>query len=151
MNELLSYEDFGNLRMRDFWPHNTTIYPETGVECCIGYGNGEAVGFCHFLWPSRQPGRVAEIRLEAFGPDDCPESVAEKLLQVLNLPVRPGMAETQVRAALGEPIYQSNPVDDVVIDHFYSGNRWPFRVICTFRTESGLVSIIIVRADLYRI
>jgi hypothetical protein len=150
MDELLPYEEFGDLRMRDFWPSSAEIFQETGVECCIGYGNGEGVGFCHFLWPSRQPGRVAEIRLEAFGPDDCPEYVAEDLFRVLHLPIRPGMAQVDVRAALGRPLYESNPVDDVMVDHFRCGNRWPFRVICTFRTADGLVSVLIVRADLYQ-
>jgi hypothetical protein len=148
--ELVPYDDFARLRMGEFWPDPSAIRDDADVECCMGLGSGQRVGFCSFLDPRHDPGRVCEVRLEAFGPADCPDDVARAILGRIGLPLGPGMTRAEAVALLGEPVRGSAiPADGVEFLHFVVGGRWRYRVPCTFRADR-LVGVIVVRADRYR-
>jgi len=145
---LPAYDDFGKFRMEDFFPPGTEIWEETGVECGIGYGNGQAVGFSAFLWKPSMPGVVAEIRLESLLAEDCPPDVSEAIFEKLNLPIRAFMNQSQVTALLGAPAYTGDVFEGQQLLEFVCGDKWTYRISCFFN-EQGLYELLIARNDLW--
>jgi hypothetical protein len=147
---LISYKEFGRLRMAEFWPERTRVVPVSLIECWLGSGDGESVEFSYFLWPPSHRGEVSEIRLEAFPTEDCPESLVGNLLQRIRLPLNPGDDVKAVTRKLGKPLARRRSGDDTVLE-FRVGVRDSYFVYCAVSDQAGLCHLAVVRWDRVKI
>lgn len=143
----ITYPEFSRLRIDQFWPKGTQIHELELISCFTEYGSGQGVGWCCFLWPPDKVGEVSEIRLEQFGPDDCPPEVASKIFAAVNVPASVGISRQQATDLFGEP--DEVLVDDIG-DHctFTIGpDHAKYRLNCVFSVSEGLVAFQMWRAD----
>jgi hypothetical protein len=87
--ELISFQDFGELRIRDFFPEGSQLFlDETGsTTCAIGYAATEGLAFTYFAWRANEPRKTAEIALDFR--EECPHEVGRRILDAIRLPLRP--------------------------------------------------------------
>ena len=142
MMELISHEEFGRLRLRQFVP-STIINELAGWEYMNEEWVGEAAGFTAVLRLAREPDVVRSIELDL---NDLPEDTANTMLTALKLPLRKGMTVEQITAFLGAPTKQLNfpSAGDRTTYEFGVGNRWRYEVACTLHEKEGLVFLSIM-------
>lgn len=134
---MISYSDFGKLRMEDFWPPGCKIEQTELVSCAIGYGNGQQFGFCYFLWPVRAPGEVSEIRLEQFGPEDCPLQVADTIFTTLGLDFSVREPRDVFADRLGQAVETSEALSGLLSSRYLIGSQDKYYIECFFRKSTS--------------
>ena len=150
--ELLPYNEFASLRMKEFWPPSAQIDWFTSYTTLLGYANcdGEVYRYAYFIRDTQAPDDLGGIALESLGPDSCPEGAAERLLARLHLPLSAGMSLDEVLARLGEPVERSVTEPDMATHlEFVVGRDWPYHVFCSVWPGRGLQYIAVLRKDLY--
>jgi len=135
----MSYEEFGKLRFLDFFPKTESYSDDAdgGLECEIGLAASEGYGQTYFA-RSFKSSQTAEVALDFK--NRCPEAEGNASLARLGLPLRKGMTEPQVRAALGIS-------DDQKLWTMVVGDRSPYYLGCVVFAE-GLERVWICRKDL---
>jgi len=141
----MSYEEFGNLRFRDFFPTSTkgfSYYRDDsgGFECSIGLADFEGYGPSGGFMSKR--GQTCMIDMAFY--NGCPEHGARALLDSLGLEIRKGMSDSQLKHLLGLPEKEDHPG----WPRFIIGKEWKYYVDCFIDKASGLAQIAICRKDL---
>ena len=147
MNELinLTYEEFGKLRFRDFFPKRAgklSYYFDDsgGMECSVGIADFEGYGPSAGFMSKR--GQTCMIDVAFY--NGCPEAEAHALLELLGLAIRKGMSDAQLKGILGKPHKEDHPG----WPRFIVGNECQYYVDCFIDKNSGLAQIAISRKDL---
>ena len=150
--ELLPYNEFASLRMKEFWPPSAQIDWFTSYTTRLGYANcdGEVYGYAYFIRGTQAPDDLGGIALESLDAESCPEGAADRLLARLHLPLAAGMSLEDVLARLGEPV-ERTVIEPNMETHleFVVGRDWPYHVFCIVWPDRGLQYIAVVRKDLY--
>ena len=143
--DLISYEEFSQLRLRQFFGPDVSIHEEeSGVQTVCGLGGCEEVGFTNFSWPQNEPHRVAGIDL-MFGEGDCPPEIAKAILARVGLPLVPDMPKDEVLKLMGTPELTNDYPTGVVFFRFLCGRAWPYYVGCSFQNDK-LISVKVFKA-----
>jgi hypothetical protein len=101
IEKLISYKAFGKLRLQEFLPPGAeTARMESGYEGGVEVDRGVT-----FAWPVDRRNEVGQIALY-FRKDvkgDCSPDFAERIMDAIGLPVKPGMTKEQINDLLGTP------------------------------------------------
>jgi hypothetical protein len=156
--KIVSYKEFGALRLRDFFPKRTKLeYEEDGAECALGYSGHEAFLTTYFAWPVDRPNEVGEILLDFRKEEryELPQEVARRILNALKLPLSPSMSEAEVLRALGRPSAIDRSAVEIsgipVSSLFFRGAGEvgeEYEIECYVHRDFGLTGVRIVREDL---
>lgn len=148
--ELISYQEFGRLRIRDFFPEDAQLsLDETGAtECAIGPAATEGLAFTYFAWLPEEPRMTAEISLDFR--EECPSEAGKLILEKIKLPVSPGMSLCEVLKILGEPDFSSLSSEMEGFVRFACGKTWPYFVGCTVSKKQGVIGVIVFRRDYWQ-
>ena len=151
--DLIPYDEFSKLRIKDFYPKGTEMsYEDTGFECVLGLAGQEGFPFTYFAWPEDRPGETAQISLDFRNEcNECPPDISEKILSAIRLPLAPGMTKEQIVQILGEPLRVFPYADNAgsCID-FLCGDssESQYEVQCDVHPDLGLIGVRVVREDL---
>ena len=148
--ELLSYEQFGKLRIRDFFPKNVEFFlDEVGsTECAIGPACSEGFAFTYFAWIGEGK-MISEIALDFR--EECPKEIGQNILDTVKLPLQPNISLPLIKRKLGQPEFADLSSNDEGFARFICGKKWPYYVGCHVRKQEGLIAIVIFRKDLAKI
>ena len=145
--ELLTYQEFGKLKIRHFFPEGTHLFfdPAGSTECAIGRAASEGLAGTYFAWRESEPGTTAEVALD-FG-HECPPDVGNRILQAINLPLRAGISLAETKELFGQPEFTKLTGEDQGFVRFVCGEPWPYYLGCRFMMRLGITGIIIFRKD----
>lgn len=134
---LITHEEFGRLRLRDFVDDPGQIAVLEDWEYMDDLWIGEAVGFTEFLRLDEEPGtlKALSIHFETLAPE-----VSGRLAAALGLPLRGGMDAAALLAALGDPAETLACGADRRSYRFHCGKGDVYDVFCTVEDEAGLTS-----------
>jgi hypothetical protein len=145
--ELISFQDFGELRIRDFFPEGSQLFlDETGsTTCAIGYAATEGLAFTYFAWRANEPRKTAEIALDFR--EECPHEVGRRILDAIRLPLSPGISLGEAQRVLGQPEYTDLTAEGQGVVRFVCGESCLYFVACVFVKDEGLTGINVFRKD----
>lgn len=145
--ELISFQDFSKLRIRDFFPEGTHLFlDETGsTECAIGPAATEGLAFTYFAWRSDESRMTADVALDFR--EECPPEIGQRILDAIKLPLRRGMSLAAAQRLLGQPEYLDLSADGQGVVRFVCGEKCPYFVACDFIKDEGLTGIVVFRRD----
>lgn len=141
MIDLISHDDFGRLRLRDFVPRPREIAVLEEWEFEDDLWIGEALGFTEFLRLDEDPAvlRAVSLHLEAL-----PDDVAARMLEALRLPLRRGMDEAEGVARLGAPREVLNLGPGRRSYAFLCGMGDLYDVACTVEEGLGITHVVMM-------
>jgi hypothetical protein len=143
--ELISYEQFAKLRLRDFVPDRSAIRETPDWEWEGSFWFNESIGFTSFSRHVTTPDETGGLELSF---SEMPAEFNQRLLSVIGLPVRRGMSHSEALSALGVPTRTHQFVRDRRSCEFTVGSDQPYVVGCTIQEIEGLIHVTIVRSDL---
>lgn len=146
--ELIPYNQFAKLRLKQFVDGRTQVNEMDGVEWLGGYGISEGIRGSDFFRWEKTPNETGAIAVYCA---DIPENVERKILDAINLPLRSGMKLEEIYSVLGKPtetdVFKGH-LGDRQSDEFVVGSEQPYRLSVTVHTTDGLIYIAIVRGDI---
>jgi hypothetical protein len=143
--ELISYEQFGKLRLRDFIQDPAAVGETTDWEWMGSSWVNEGIGFTSFSRHASTPDETGGLELSF---PELSSDTTQQILAFIGLPVHPGMRHDQVRSCFGEPITTHQFVRDRRTYDFTVGSAQPYIVRCTVQETDGLIHVSVVRPDL---
>ena len=142
--ELIPYEQFSRLRMKQFAPAHIEVSEGDGFEWMGGFWIYEGIGFTgvarHEDTPDEAGGLAVDFR-------ELPKSATSAIFDAIHLSLRQGMTLEEVRSALGEPEHTDVFVADRKSYDFTVGSRNPYHVSATVHETDGLIYVAVIRKD----
>ena len=142
--EMISYGEFGRLRLRDFCGDEVAESESPDWEWMGGQWYCDGVGFTWF-------GRLHDMPKETGGLEvdlaELPERVWSRILESLHLPLRAGMTFESLASILGQPLETQTFVEDRKTYEFRVGSVHPYGVSCTVLDDGGLIFVSVIRED----
>lgn len=148
IEKLISYTAFGELRLQEFLPPGAeTVRMENGYEGGVEVDRGVT-----FAWPADRPNEVGQIELY-FRKDvkgDCSPEIAERIIDAIGLPVKPGMTKEQIADSLGTPIATQREPTGLLFYHFvcHGQRNSEYGIGLWVHDVDGLCGLQIVRSDM---
>jgi hypothetical protein len=133
--ELISYNEFGRLRLRDFSREEIAESDIPDWEWMGGLWYCDSVGFTWFGCLNDMPKETGGLEVD-FG--ELPEHEWLRILNSLHLPLREGMTFDEIVTILGQPFKIYTFVEDRKIYEFKVGSAYPYRVSCIVLDNGGL-------------
>jgi hypothetical protein len=143
--ELISYEQFVTLRLRDFVPDPAAVGETADWEWMDSHWLNEGIGFTSFSRHVSTPDETGGLEISF---PELPAEAIQRLLTRLGLPLHPGMSDDEVLSAMGEPTITHEFVPDSRTYDFTVGSSEPYLVGCTVQDTDGLIHVSVVRPDL---
>jgi len=97
---------------------------------------GESIGFSEWLCLEQTPDRLGSITLDF---NEFPEEAAPRVLEALELPLRPGMTFEEIKEILGEPARTLRFGSSRLTYEFNTPAPEPYQISCTVHNENGLI------------
>jgi len=143
--ELIPYEDFSRLRMKQFVPAEIEVSDDDGYEWMGGFWIHEGIGFTGVARHEDTPDEAGGLAV-AFR--ELPErSATLAIFDAIRLPLRLGMTLEEVRSVLGEPEHTNVFVADRKSYDFTVGSQFPYYVSATVHDTDGLIYVVVIRKD----
>ena len=140
--KLAPYSVFGKLRLRKWYPDDEYLEDTDSWYHLIN----EGVRGIMFLRSTDYPDETFQIDLDLF---DFIEDHRFEILDLIQLPLRPGQSSDEVKAMLGTPESSSRSRRHGTCSHeFKSEGLEPYKIICHFEDEKGLKTIQVTRLDI---
>ncbi len=136
---MISYEEFGKLRLQQFIP-NSKISELDNWEFEEHLWVGEALGFSEWLRLESEPNILRSIAIDF---SELPEEVVSNVLNIIDLPISKGMQYSEIEKILGKPFETYSFVKDRKSCEFKTDGVEPFIVSCTVLNDGGLTYIVI--------
>jgi len=108
------------------------------------YWKYEGIRFTWFARWSQTPDDTGGVEVDFA---EVPETVSAAIFYALNLPLRQGMTQDEVRALLGEPEETHVFVADRTTCDYVVGTHQLYRVGCTVHNTTGLIHVSVIRKD----
>ena len=143
--ELITYNEFAKLRMKQLVPADTEVIETHGWEWMGGFWINEGFRFCtslsrHVDTPDEAGGLEIDFR-------DLPQSLVLGICDKIHLPLRPGMNLEEVLSILGQPEQTYTFVADRKTYDFTVGSQYPYHVSATVHETDGLIYVTVIRKD----
>jgi len=142
--ELISYNEFGRLRLREFCGDEVAESEYADCEWMGSHWYSDGIGFTWF-------GRLHDMPQETGGLEvallDIPEPVWSRIFASLHLPLRAGMTLDAITGILGAPFETRTFVEDRKTYRFKVGSKHPYRISCTVHDDDGLIFVSVIRED----
>src|SRR5688572_7020756 len=139
--KLAPYSVFGKLRLRKWYPDNEYLEDTDSWYHLIN----EGVRGIMFLRSTDYPDETFHIELDLF---DFLEDHRFEILDLIQLPLRPGQSPDEVKAMLGEPESSSRSRRHHSLSYtFKSSAPDPYLLDCQFDDEKGLRCLKVTRLD----
>jgi hypothetical protein len=135
------------MRLRSFVPPGTEIAEQSYFEWMDGLWLHEGVGFTWFGRWMERPDETAGLEL-LF--EELNWASIDRILQVLQLPLLPGMRFEQLRDLFGWPDTTDVFTSDRKTYNFCIGSGEQYQVGCTVHDEQGLTYVSVIRSDVCR-
>lgn len=145
MMQLISYDQFSKLRLRDFVPEGMLIGEAVDWEWMGSYWYNEGIGFTSFSRHMSTPDQTGGLEISFT---ELPAESNRRLLSAIGLPLRPGMSAPDVLSVMGSPAETHEFVPGRHSYEFNAGIPQPYVVSCTVDDAEGLVYVTVVRPDL---
>jgi hypothetical protein len=142
---LISYEQFAKLRLRDFVPAGVPIEDTSGWEWEGSIWHNEGIGFTSFSRHISTPDETGGLEISF---PELPSECIQRLFMAVGLPLRPGMSTADVQSVLGKPSKTYQFVPDRRTCEFIVGSAHSYIVGCTIDDLEGLIYVTVVRPDL---
>jgi hypothetical protein len=142
--ELITYTDFGRLRLRNFCGDEVAGSDTPDWEWMDGQWNCDSVGFTWFGRLHDMPNETGGLEVDLA---DLPEPVSARILESLHLPSRAGMTLNSITSILGQPAETQTFVQDRNTYEFKVGSAHPYGVSCTVLDDGGLIFVSVIRED----
>lgn len=143
--QLIDYNQFAVLRLRDFVPDGTAIGEVSGWEWMGSCWYNEGIGFTSFSRHISMPDQTGGLEISF---SELSAERSQRLLSAIGLPLLPGMSASEVLSAMGQPAEERQFVPGRCLYEFRVGNYQPYVVDCTVDGTEGLIHVAVVRADL---
>jgi len=144
---LISFAQFGRLRLKRFLPAKLEIVEHGGYEWMNGLWWYEGVGFTWFGRLETAPTDTAGIEISF---DEIPLRAAKRILYTIGLPVYPGMTVDGLGDVLGPRHATRIFTGDRVTHIFRLGGEDTYEISCTVHQDKGLIHLSIIRNDVRR-
>lgn len=142
--ELISYNEFSRLRLRDFCRDKIAESDTPDWEWMGGQWYCDSVGFTWFGCLHDTPKETGGLEVDL---GDLPERVWLRILDSLHLPLRAGMTFDMIASILGQPFEIGTFVENRKTYEFRVGSAYPYIVSCTVLDDGGLVFVSVIRQD----
>ena len=142
--ELISYEQFGKLRLKQFAPPEAEVFESDGYEWMGGFWINEGTGFTSMSRHEDTPEETGGLEVDLL---EFPESAVSAIFEAIQLPLRRGMSFEEVRSVLGEPEKTHVFVADRKTYEFTVGSQQRYYVSATLDDADGLIYVEVIRKD----
>jgi hypothetical protein len=142
--ELISYEEFAKLRLKQFLDADADIDEMEDTEWMGGVWISEAVGITGFRRLEKTPDEMGGLEI-IFS--EIPKKAALAILDALRLPLRPEMTFEDVHSLLGEPEAVEEPTDEWKNYDFTAGSLHPYYLSCSIYNAGGMMGLALIRKD----
>jgi hypothetical protein len=143
--ELIPYNVFAKLRMKQFVPTGTEVFESDGWEWMGGIWINEGIpGFTSISRHEDTPDEAGGLEVDFR--DLSPTEIAA-VFEALHLPLQPGMTSDQLRSVLGVPDQTDSIYGDRRSHSFTIGADYPYLVSTTVHDAEGLIYVTVVRKD----
>jgi hypothetical protein len=142
---LISYEQFAKLRLRDFVSDSTAILETLDWEWMGSVWHNEGIGFTSFSRHVTTPDATGGLEISF---SELSAECIQRVLTAIGLPLRTGMSAPDVVSALGTPTGTHQFVPDRRTYDFMVGLAQPYVVGCTVVDTDGLIHVTVVRPNL---
>lgn len=142
--ELIPYQQFAKLRMKQFVPADAEVSEGDGHEWMGGFWIHEGIGFTGIARHEDTPDEAGGLALDFR---ELPESAISAIFDAIRLPLRPGMSFEAVRSVIGEPEETHVFVADRKTYDFTVGSHQPYHVSATVHDADGLIYVAVIRKD----
>jgi hypothetical protein len=142
--ELISYEEFGRLRMKQFVPRDAEVIEADACEWMGGFWINEGIGLTSMSRHEDTPSETGGLEVDF---SELPESAVAAIFDAIHLPLRPGMTLEEVRSVLGAPEQTHVFVADRKSYDFTVGSQYMYHVSATVHDANGLIDVVVIRKD----
>ena len=142
--ELISFEQFGKLRLKQFAPPEAEVFESGGYEWMGGFWINEGIGFTSMSRHEDTPEETGGLEVDF---SELPESAVPAIFDATQLPLRRGMSFEEVRSVLGEPEKTHVFVADRKTYEFTVGSQQRYYVSATLDDADGLIYVEVIRKD----
>ena len=140
--KLISYADFGKLRLSHWFPNEEFLEDQDSWYGLIN----EGVRGIHFMRSLAQPNETFHIHIDLL---DCPFEVRDQILEIIRLPVKPGSSFEVVTELLGGPQnYRHIRRRHFATCEFKTEGPESYKIGCVITDSEGLTSLWIQRLDI---
>lgn len=143
--QLISYDQFGKLRLRDFARNDAAIGEVSDWEWMGACWHNEGIGFTSFSRHVSTPDQTGGLEISF---NELSADSSQLLLRTIGLPLRPGMSTTEVLSVMGSPADTHQYVSDRRSYEYSVGISEPYVVSCTVHDTEGLMYVTVIRSDL---
>jgi len=145
--ELIPYDEFRRLRLKQFCPPGTEIDDLGEDSEYMGRTwTGEGIKGVDFLWQRKNTASSLACIILALQPKFCPPEVEQAILATIRLPLKRGMTLTEVKQLLGKPAVQNSGKDWDTVE-FRCGRKSKYMILTDFGSTAGLRNLHINRWD----
>lgn len=139
---LISYADFGKLRLFHWFPNDGFLEDQDSWYGLIN----EGVRGIHFMRSMARPDETFHVHIDLL---DCPLEVRDRILETIRLPVKAGCSFESIKSLLGEPvIYKHVRRRHLATCEFRTAGQESFEIRCVVTDAEGLTNIWIRRLDI---
>lgn len=142
--EMISYSEFGRLRLRDFCGDEVSESESPDWEWMGGQWYCDGVGFTWFGCLNDKPKETGGLEVDLT---ELPERVSSRIFESLHLPLRAGMTFESITSVLGYPLKTQTYIEDRKTCEFRVGSTHPYGVSCTVLDNGGLIFVSVIRED----
>src|SRR5262245_2159450 len=142
--ELISFEQFGKLRLKQFAQPEAEVVESAGYEWMGGFRINEGIGFTSMCRHEDTPEETGGLEVHF---SELPESAVSAIFDAIQLPLRRGMSFEEVRSVLGEPQKTHVFVADRKTYDFTVGSQQRYYVSATLHDADGLTYVAVIRKD----
>jgi hypothetical protein len=143
--DLIPYDDFAALRLRDFVPDPSEVHGMGGTEFLGRTWVGEGIGhFTGLLCLQEEPERLRSISLDLAA---LPADVTRAVLHAIRLPLEIGMDHAALTSILGEPRETHVFTSDRTTYEYLCGDGDKYQISCTVHHRDGLIYLVVNTDD----
>lgn len=142
--ELIPYENFSKLRLKQFLGKNADIDDMEDTEWMGGVWISEAIGITGFRRLETTPEEMGGLEI-VFS--EISEKEALAILDAIRLPLRPSMTFEEVCSVLGEPDKVEALTGEWKNYDYRIGSPYSYCISCSIYNAGGIMGLAVIRSD----
>ncbi len=138
--DIINYNDFNNLRLKNFVSNKQDIESFEDFEFMNGSWSGQSLGFTEWLQLDEDE-NTKSISLDL---NNLSDKSINKVLSTIKLGVTKGMSRDSIIAIFGQPNNTENFVSDRVTFEYVIGSTEKYYLSLTVHNHSGLIYLVLM-------